>query len=556
MANQTPSFCFAAEDIRIPLLHASLDRNHPERQRHVLGRLLVKPVQKFHKLLTSARSFFNSAWQSIKEDPRRVIHSLKMAFALSLAFLLVLVEAPYEQLGSHAIWAILTVVVVFELTVGATLSKGLNRGIGTLVAGLLAIVVGELARMGGEVGHPIIIGISVFIIGGTVTYGKLLPPMKSYEFGFRTFLITFCLIMVTGYRIGNPLTTAVNRFLVIALGGTIGLVINLFILPSWAGEELHEFVSKNFSSVADSLEVCVQEYLRGRVLERAPTKIIMGQVADDPVYKGYRAALFSASKEETLANFAIWEPPHGQFRMLKYPWKQYVKVGAVLRHCAYSVVALHGCLRCAIQAPLKVRKIFESELLEVSMESAKVLRELGTQVSKMQRGKTTNSLVHVHRAVARLQKSLYLHSYLLVKEETGILDDLNLSISVMSNGRSLNGEHPDGLVHGLPRHVHSTNILNMLAIDSGDTNGIREQPQLKKLNSWPSRDTNDLCCVTTSMLEQRVRVLESASALSLGTFASLLVEVVARLEYVVNAVEELSQLAKFKLAVGEGESSC
>ena len=49
------------------------------------------------------------------------------------------------------------------------------------------------------------------------------------------------------------------------------------------------------------------------------------------------------------ASFAIWEPPHGKFWAFKYPWHNYVKVGAVLRHCTYSVVALHGCLRSAIQ---------------------------------------------------------------------------------------------------------------------------------------------------------------------------------------------------------------
>ena len=43
-----------------------------------------------------------------------------------------------------------------------------------------------------------------------------------------------------------------------------------------------------------------------------------------------------------------------------------------------------------------------------------------------------------------------------------------------------------------------------------------------------------------------MRVIESASALSLGTFATLLVEVAIRLDYLVDAVVELSELARFK----------
>lgn len=48
---------------------------------------------------------------------------------------------------------------------GATLGKGLNRGLATLVAGGLGVGAHHLASLSGEIGEPILLGFFVFIQG-------------------------------------------------------------------------------------------------------------------------------------------------------------------------------------------------------------------------------------------------------------------------------------------------------------------------------------------------------------------------------------------------------
>lgn len=53
-----------------------------------------------------------------QEDPRRVIHSLKVGLALMLVSLFYYYQTFYNSFGALALWAVMTVVVVFEFSVG------------------------------------------------------------------------------------------------------------------------------------------------------------------------------------------------------------------------------------------------------------------------------------------------------------------------------------------------------------------------------------------------------------------------------------------------------
>lgn len=58
-----------------------------------------------------------------EDDPRRILHSIKVGFALTLVSLFYYFRPLYDGFGQAGMWAILTVVVVFEFSVGKLITQ-------------------------------------------------------------------------------------------------------------------------------------------------------------------------------------------------------------------------------------------------------------------------------------------------------------------------------------------------------------------------------------------------------------------------------------------------
>ncbi|KAG0482376.1 hypothetical protein HPP92_010460 [Vanilla planifolia] len=195
-------------------------------------------------------------------DTKKLVHAVKFGLALVLVSLLYMLEVVHDKLGNNAMWAVMTVVVLTEYTVGATVIKGLNRGVGTTLGGGLGCFVAMLAQEIGGVGKAVAIGMSIFILGAAATYMRLVPNIKKkYDYGVLIFILTLSLVSISGVRGNEIIQVASDRLSSIFMGFAITAFTSLFIFPLWAGDELHSSVASQFDCIAQSIEDFLDDHI-------------------------------------------------------------------------------------------------------------------------------------------------------------------------------------------------------------------------------------------------------------------------------------------------------
>ncbi|KAF7810506.1 aluminum-activated malate transporter 10-like [Senna tora] len=398
--------------------------------------------------------FLKKAWEVGVNDPRKFVHCIKVGIALTVVSLFYYVKPLYDGVGGNAMWAVMTVVVVFEYTAGATISKTINRICGTSLAGFLAIGVHWVASRAGDKLEPLIVGVSLFLLASAATFSRFIPTVKArFDYGAMIFILTFSLVSVSGYRVDELLGMAQQRLSTIIIGTSLCIIVSTIISPIWAGQELYVLITTNMDKLANSLDGCVTQY-------------------------------FSSSKTPS-ANFARWEPAHGRFSF-RHPWKQYLKVGASMRSCASCIDALVGCINLENKASDDVKEHISGVSLKLSAKCGSVIREVANTIRNMTKSSRVDTLVgEMNSAAQELQDVLKSYPIIMLKN------------------------------------------IQPVAVHDGD-DGIAAAAKTPPPPAPPPLGLMEL--------------------VQLVTVASLLIEIVARVEAIVNAVQQLADSAHFSPA--------
>ncbi|XP_024379269.1 aluminum-activated malate transporter 4 isoform X2 [Physcomitrium patens] len=361
--------------------------------------------------------------EKLKQKVRRIRHYLKIhkdeqwhGFKIALAVLLsstpVLVGPLYDYFGMNSLWLIISVIIIYEPTVGSFLSKGILRMIGTVSAILVALACSEMTEISGRA-EVYLIPVFLFMGSWLLGFIRQVPPVKEkYDYAALTGFATFGFLTLSEYRTHEGPRLAGLRMLLILVGFAISFGANIGIKPNFAGNELHKVVAAHFDKIALALETCVQAYVAGSRMADFE-RILEGPEPEDVVYEGYKTVILAKENESALHELVVYEPPHGHFE-LKYPWDLYKDVSRQCRHCMYIVLAMDGCLRSEIQCPVNIRQLLSRPMTRLAGEAIKVLEAMGECVSEMKMVNLRPYITAVDAAALDLQKELQEKATLLI----------------------------------------------------------------------------------------------------------------------------------------------
>lgn len=123
------------------------------------------------------------------------------------------------------LWAVLTAVILTQLSVGRSLRATIDYFIGTIGAAAYAGVVGALISGSSELSRSAGLAVAV---APAVLLAALNPRFSAAPF---TAVLVFLAPTITQV---SPIESALERLFEVAVGGTIGLVVSLLVLPARA----------------------------------------------------------------------------------------------------------------------------------------------------------------------------------------------------------------------------------------------------------------------------------------------------------------------------------
>jgi len=191
-----------------------------------------------------------TGWSWLRTRLRDYSAQLRLCLRVTAAALLAFVLAQPLDVPLSGLWAVLTAIVVTQISVGGSLQATTEYVTGTLGGAIYASVIALL------VPHTTVSGVAA---GLALTLAPL-AFLAAVSPRFRVAPFTAVLVLLVSAQLGEgPITAALYRLLEVAIGGIAAIVVSLVVLPQRA----HGLVIEAAACVLDLMAQALPELLAG-----------------------------------------------------------------------------------------------------------------------------------------------------------------------------------------------------------------------------------------------------------------------------------------------------
>ena len=176
--------------------------------------------QDFAKRTPAAR-----AWAKLRTKVLGHNAQLRLCLRVTVAAVAAFILAQIFTAPLAGLWAVLTAVLVTQMSLGASVTATIEYFVGTLGGAIYAGAVAVLIPHHGEISLLIVIALAV----APLAFLAAVNP----HFRVGPFTAILVVLGATATHIG-PLESAFYRVMEVALGGVTGLVVSLLVLPARA----------------------------------------------------------------------------------------------------------------------------------------------------------------------------------------------------------------------------------------------------------------------------------------------------------------------------------
>ena len=291
-------------------------------------------------------SRITTAWTWLRLQIREFRPQLRLCLRVTVAALLSFVLGKSLNIPLGGLWAVLTAVVVTQMSVGGSLKATIEYMTGTLGGAVYAGVIAALVSPTNEISLLVALAIAV----------APLALLAAINPSFRVGPFT-AVIVVVGSSVthAGPVDSALYRVLEVAIGGLIGLAVSFLVFPARA----HILAIEAAASMLDLMAGVLPELLAGFTQRPDETAILRRQ---DSIGQAFTrlATIAAEATRERMAYFASESDPGPLLRTLLRLRHDFVMIGRA------AVVPFSETLQARLGLPLARASETEADYLRGS----------------------------------------------------------------------------------------------------------------------------------------------------------------------------------------------